>query len=145
MIKTDASYQKAIEKLKDDQNFIAAEKERLKHMGLTHEQIEIAIEPTLSFHEQLKDEVVYYEKIKRGDFGKLINFEHLGKTLIAYRIFVGMSQQELAAKLGVSEAQVSRDERNEYYGATKERIEAVMNAMNMVTVTTVEISMASVM
>ncbi|MFD0958084.1 helix-turn-helix domain-containing protein [Paenibacillus chungangensis] len=42
-----------------------------------------------------------------------------------------MTQSELARKLEVSEAQVSRDERNEYYGATAEKIEAVMSAMGM--------------
>jgi transcriptional regulator with XRE-family HTH domain len=49
-----------------------------------------------------------------------------------------MSQQELADKLGVSESQISRDEKNEYNGATKERIEQVMNAMGMRTVTHIE-------
>ncbi|WP_168118571.1 SEC-C metal-binding domain-containing protein [Paenibacillus sp. HB172176] len=54
----------------------------------------------------------------------------IGKALVAYRIYTGISQQELAARLNVSEAQVSRDERHEYYGATKERIQEVMQAMN---------------
>ncbi|MCM3715608.1 helix-turn-helix transcriptional regulator [Alkalihalobacillus oceani] len=33
-----------------------------------------------------------------------------------------MSQQDLAERLGVSPSQVSRDERNEYYGARLERL-----------------------
>src|SRR2546421_13058436 len=37
----------------------------------------------------------------------------IGQLLIAARIANGMSQRELADRLGVSETQVSRDERNE--------------------------------
>lgn len=51
-----------------------------------------------------------------------------------------MTQAELAKKLGVSEAQVSRDERHEYYGATTEKIEKVMKAMDMRATINIEIS-----
>ena len=36
----------------------------------------------------------------------------------------------MAEKLGVSEAQVSRDERNEYHGITVDRAQRVLDAMN---------------
>lgn len=101
-------------------------------MGLTEEQVEKALQPSITFHEQLKEEVVYYERIRRGEFEPIINLHNLGKSLIAYRIYVGLSQQELADRLGVSASQVSRDERNEYYGATLERVQEVMEAMRMV-------------
>ncbi|MBP1991487.1 helix-turn-helix domain-containing protein [Paenibacillus eucommiae] len=140
MIKNEAAYQKAIEKLKTDLEFIASEKRRFKEMGLDAEQIELAIQPLISFHEQLKEEVSYYERIKRGVFNPIHKFTDIGKSLIAYRIYIGMSQTELAERLGVSEAQISRDERNEYYGATTEKIEKVMKAMEMVTTIQIEIS-----
>ena len=62
----------------------------------------------------------------------------MGKTLIAYRIYLGLSQQELADRLGVSASQVSRDERNEYYGATLERLQEVMEAMRMISKTEIQ-------
>lgn len=95
-------------------------------MGLNPEQIKMAIDPLISFHEQLKEEIEHYEKIKRGSFNPIYKFTDIGKTLIAYRIYIGMSQAELAEKLGVSDSQVSRDERHEYYGATTEKIESVI-------------------
>ncbi len=131
MIKNELAYQKAVEKLKQDQEFINNEKNRFEKMGLTPEQTKMAIQPLISFHEQLKAEVEYYEKIKRGSFNPIYKFTDIGKTLIAYRIYLGMTQAELANKLGVSESQVSRDERHEYYGATTEKIETVMEAMGM--------------
>jgi DNA-binding XRE family transcriptional regulator len=138
MIKTDTAHKKAVEKLKEDILFIQSEKRRFKEMGLNEDQIEKAVEPLITFHKQLEEEVIYYEKIKRGEFDPIINFSTIGKSLIAFRIYIGMSQQELADKLGVSESQVSRDEKNEYYGATKERIEQIMSAMGMRTVTRIE-------
>ncbi|WP_241156832.1 helix-turn-helix transcriptional regulator [Bacillus sp. FJAT-42376] len=54
-----------------------------------------------------------------------------------------MSQQDLANKLNVSPSQVSRDERNEYYGATFERIQSVMDAMIINSVTRIDSSLIS--
>ncbi|CAM4303049.1 transcriptional regulator [Paenibacillus alkaliterrae] len=140
MIKNETAYQKAIGKLKQDKEFIAKEKLRFKEMGLNDEQIDMAIEPLLSFHEQLKEEVEYYERIKRGSFNPILKFTDIGKSLIAYRIYMNMTQSELARKLEVSETQVSRDERNEYYGATTEKIEAVMSAMGMKATINIEVA-----
>ena len=139
MIKNEPAYQKAVEKLKQDQEFITSEKHRFEKLGLNSEQINMAIQPLISFHEQLKAEVEYYEKIKRGSFNPIYKFTDIGKTLIAYRIYLGMTQAELANKLGVSESQVSRDERHEYYGATTEKIETVMEAMGMKATINIEV------
>lgn len=143
MIKTEAAYKRAIEKLQEDLDFIKSEKERLSQIGLTEEEINTVIEPQITFHAQMEEEVQYYEKIKRGEFNPILNFNDIGKVLVAYRIYIGISQQELAARLNVSEAQVSRDERHEYYGATKERIHEVMQAMKMIAITQIELSAAS--
>ena len=40
----------------------------------------------------------------------------IGRLLTALRIAGGLAQRELAQRLGVDESQVSRDERNEYFG-----------------------------
>ncbi len=131
MIKSEPAYQKAVEKLKDDENYIAQERKRFQEMNLSPENVEIAIQSLVSFHEQLKSEVEYYEKIKRGTFNPIHKFTDIGRTLIAFRIYKNISQKELAERLGVSAAQISRDERHEYYGATTEKIENVMQAMGM--------------
>ena len=72
---------------------------------------------------------------RRGD-------EHLrglGHLLISIRIAQGMSQRELARRLDVHESQVSRDERNEYFGITLERAIKVLDALNVRLHTKVEI------
>lgn len=131
MIKNESAYQKAVEKLKDDKKYIASEKKRFEEMQLNGEQIEMTVQPLLSFHAQLRAEVEYYEKVKCGSFNPIYRFTDIGKTLIAFRIYLGISQAELAKRLNINESQVSRDERHEYYGATAEKIESIMRAMKM--------------
>jgi transcriptional regulator with XRE-family HTH domain len=58
--------------------------------------------------------------------------------LIAARIAQGLSQRELAERLGVHETQVSRDERNEYHGITVERADRILEALGVEVRTVVE-------
>ncbi|MHB1768774.1 MAG: helix-turn-helix transcriptional regulator, partial [Phycisphaerae bacterium] len=71
-----------------------------------------------------------YERLKRGEFEELDNLRGLGHLLIALRIGQGISQRELAKRLDVHESQVSRDERNEYFGITLERAMKILDALN---------------
>lgn len=90
-----------------------------------------SLNPLRSFHLQLEEEVETYERLKRGDVGELLNLHGLGHTLVALRIALGLTQRELAQRLGVHESQVSRDERNEYHGITVERASRVLDAMGV--------------
>jgi hypothetical protein len=89
------------------------------------------VDPLESLHLQLKEEVEAYERLKRGEFEELDNFRGLGHLLITSRIAQGISQGELARRLGVHETQVSRDERNEYVGITLERAATILDALNV--------------
>ncbi|SDX02005.1 Helix-turn-helix [Marinococcus luteus] len=131
MIRTEKEYTEALKRIEEDEEFLEEQRKNLEEKGLTPEQIKKLIDPTISFNQQLIEEVNYYEQIRRGNFNPILNMHNLGKTLIAYRIYLGISQKDLAERLNVSPAQVSRDEKNEYYGATLERLQRVMNAMHM--------------
>ena len=50
-----------------------------------------------------------------------------------------MSQGELARRLGVHESQVSRDERNEYFGITLEPSIEILDTLNVRLRTKVEV------
>jgi transcriptional regulator with XRE-family HTH domain len=50
----------------------------------------------------------------------------------------GLTKRELADRLGVSEAVVCRDERNEYHGITVERAQHTKDALGASVVTQVE-------
>ena len=78
-----------------------------------------------------------YEKLKRMEFDEVRNFDGLGRLLVALRISQGLTQRELADRLGVHESQVSRDERNEYHGITVERAGRILEAVGADTCTAV--------
>jgi DNA-directed RNA polymerase specialized sigma subunit len=130
MIRSEKEYREAVERLRQDEEVLALQKEKLEGLGLSEVEVRRALEPMLSFRAQLEEEVEWYEKVRRRDFGIIHDLSAVGTLLIALRIANGLSQRELAEKLGVSEAQVSRDERNEYHGITVDRAQRVLDAMN---------------
>ncbi len=131
MIRNEAEYQEAMARLDDERRRLAEHRERLGALGLDAEELKRALDPLRSFHLQLEDEVQSYERLKRGDIGELLNLHGLGTTLVALRIARGLTQRELAGRLGVHESQVSRDERNEYHGVTVERASRILDAMGV--------------
>lgn len=130
MIRNEKEYQEAKRRLNADLEFMNAERQALREEGRSEEEIKTALEPAVSFHLQLREEVEWYERVLQRDFGILSSIDRLGQLLIALRIANGVTQKELAERLGVSEAQVSRDERNEYHGITIERAQRIVSAFN---------------
>ena len=139
MIRNESEYKLAVSRLAEEEQRLADHRARLKEVGLADEEVKRVIDPMGSFHLQLKEEVESYERLKRQEFDELDNLRGLGQLLIALRIAQGISQRELARRLGVHESQVSRDERNDYFGIALERAVKVLDALNVRLRTTVEI------
>jgi len=129
MIRSEMDYREALERLREDADFGRQQRMAFVKAGLTAEEVERAMQPTLSFHAQLEDEVRWYERVRRRDFGTIDRLNDIGRLLVALRIANGVTQRDLAARLGVSEAQVSRDERNEYHNVTVERAQRILDAL----------------
>ena len=140
MIRNETEYQKASARLGVERARLDDHRVRLKEAGLSDDEIKRVIDPMESFHLQLQEEVESYERLKRGEFEELDNLRGLGHLLISPRIAQGMSQRELAKKLNVHESQISRDERNEYFGITLERAIKVLDALSVRLHTKVEIA-----
>jgi ribosome-binding protein aMBF1 (putative translation factor) len=140
MIRNETEYQEAFAHLTEERSRLAGHRSRLEEAGLSEEEINRVTDPMESFHLQLQEEVESYERLKRGEFEELENLRGLGQMLISLRIAQGISQRELAKRLGVHESQVSRDERNEYYGITLERAIKILDALNVRLHTKVEIA-----
>jgi ribosome-binding protein aMBF1 (putative translation factor) len=139
MIRNEAEYQEASARLTDERSRFADHRARLRKAGLSKEKIKRVIDPIESFHLQLEEEVESYERLKRGEFDDLDNLRGLGQLLVSLRIAQGVSQRELAKRLKVHESQVSRDERNEYFGITLERAVKILDALHVRLHTQVEI------
>jgi DNA-binding XRE family transcriptional regulator len=138
MIRSETEYQQAVKRLADEEARLKAQRSELKKLDLSQAEIKRAMDPLQSFHEQLKEEVESYERLCRGEFEEVTNFEGMGRLLIALRISQGLSQRELAERLGVHESSVSRDERNEYHGITLERTARILAALGVTLSTSVQ-------
>ena len=137
MIRSETEYQAALKRLGQDQSFALKQREALEKANLNYEEIERAMEPLISFYAQLSEEVDWYENVRRRNFAPIQRLSEIGRILIALRIANGLSQRELAEKLGISEAVVSRDERNEYHNITVDRAQKILDALNEVVTSTV--------
>jgi ribosome-binding protein aMBF1 (putative translation factor) len=142
VIRSENEYQEAVGRLKEESQRIKEKQKQLQGMDLSKEEIKRVLDPVRSFHEQLKEEVTSYERLKRGEFDEVRNFDGIGRLLVALRIAQGISQRDLAERLGVHESQISRDERNEYHGVTVERASRILDALGADTRTAV-LSLAS--
>ena len=129
MIRNENEYREAVARLTEEKGRIKAQRAELKKMGLTASEIKRATDPILSFHLQLEEEVQSYERLKRGEFDELSDLRGLGHLLISLRVARGLTQRELAERLGVHESLVSRDERNEYHGITLDRAARILDAL----------------
>lgn len=138
MIRSVTEYRNVLKQLEQNAQVMTSQRAAFQGANFSPEEIERGLEPLLSFRAGLEEEVAWYESVQRHEFPPLIGLGDLGHLLIALRIANKISQRELAARLNVSEAQVSRDERNEYHGITVERAQRILEALHVRIVTRVE-------
>jgi DNA-binding XRE family transcriptional regulator len=104
--------------------------------GLSPEHVELCMAPHLTMQDSLEGQLAWYDRARCGDILPLPSLKRIGLSLIALRIAKGLTQRQLAKRLGVNEAQVSKDEKNEYHGISVERAQRIIDALEgSVTVT----------
>lgn len=138
MIRSEKEYKASLKQLRKNDEYIDLQRSGFEEAGFAPEEVERGLEPLLSFRAGLSEEIAWYESVRRRDFPPLLRVSDLGRLLIALRLANNVSQRELAARLGVSEAQVSRDERNDYHGITIERAQRILDALHERVITLVE-------
>ena len=129
MIRTEKGYRDAQERLRKDREILDEQRRALTEMGLSGAEVERAIQPALSFQAQLQDEVDMYERVVRGDISPIENLAQVGRILTSLRVASGITQRELAERLGVNESVISRDERNEYSGISVDRAQRILECL----------------
>jgi ribosome-binding protein aMBF1 (putative translation factor) len=82
---------------------------------------------------QLKEEVREYDKLKSGKFvpPSIERLDQIAPFIVKLRIARGVSQTELAKRLGVSKQVVSRHEEDEYQTATVNRLQEILDALGI--------------
>lgn len=81
----------------------------------------------------LEAELSHYELLKSGEitFAKAHSLENLPSVLVQARIATGMSQTDLAERLGMKPQQIQRYEASDYSGASLDRLIDVCEALNV--------------
>jgi ribosome-binding protein aMBF1 (putative translation factor) len=81
----------------------------------------------------LRQELAEYEALRAGRVSvlELDSLTALPEALIRARIAAGLSQRELAGRLGLKEQQIQRYEARRYAGASLERVQAVADALGV--------------
>jgi DNA-binding XRE family transcriptional regulator len=129
MIKSEREYSVTKEKITALKTSI---KNSSQHAKLPLQLAKLAVMGEQAFCQQLEDEVKEYESIKSGKIPQyFFQLENLGLLLIALRIKAGLTQSELAKKLNVSQAQVSRDENNDYHGVGLVKIKEILKVLDV--------------
>lgn len=139
MIRNETEYQQAIARIDAERDRLNQHVAAWEREGFTPDEVARLRAPLESFRMQLEEEVLSYERLKRGQFSEFENLHGLGQAIIGMRIARGMTQRELARRLGVDESAVSRDERNEYHGITVDRAMRVLDALGVRLLTRVEV------
>jgi ribosome-binding protein aMBF1 (putative translation factor) len=83
--------------------------------------------------EELIEEVQQYENLKSGNIERLESddLQNLPEALIKARIVRGLTQEQLAERLGVKPQQVQRDEANKYASASFTKLLEIQRALNI--------------
>ena len=81
----------------------------------------------------LEAELSHYELLKSGEvtFAKTHSLENLPSVLVQARIAAGLSQTDLAERLGMKAQQIQRYESSDYSGASLDRLIDVCDALNV--------------
>ncbi len=83
--------------------------------------------------DELRQQLQDYDQLRSGQRGVITveSFDELPRALIQVRIAAGLSQKELANRLGLKEQQVQRYEATDYQSASLTRLREVVNALRV--------------
>ena len=134
MIKNERQYRITKAMAARFQNNLTALKQRPDADGGAHPLIAKAQEDALTSQlADLENELLEYESLKAGKFrlDSLKVVADLPTVLIKARIAQGLSQKELAERIGLKEQQIQRYEATDYASANLARIQEVASAFNV--------------
>ena len=82
---------------------------------------------------ELEQEIAEYDRLKSGQITQfpIESLRDLPRVAIEARIAAGLTQKELAEKIGVHEQQIQRYEANNYHAVGFDRLQEVMSALDI--------------
>jgi len=82
---------------------------------------------------ELEQEIAEYDRLKSGQITQfpIESLQDLPRVMIEARIAAGLTQKELAEKIGVQEQQIQRYEANNYRAVGFDRLQEIMSALDI--------------
>ncbi|MCX6826875.1 MAG: helix-turn-helix transcriptional regulator [candidate division Zixibacteria bacterium] len=130
MIKTEQQYKQACAKCSQGAEQLQKHVEALQVRGYADDEIECLTGPTARMLAESRRAIDIYRRLKGKDAQALQELP-LNRQLIGLRIYQGISQSRLASILGITRAELAREEKNEYRDLTLERYKKILNAMGV--------------
>ncbi len=83
--------------------------------------------------QELREQLAEYEELQSGTRGVIYvdSFDELPHALVRARIAAGLSQKQLAKRLGLKEQQIQRYEATDYGSASLARLQEVVTALGV--------------
>jgi HTH-type transcriptional regulator/antitoxin HigA len=133
MIKSDAQRERTVAQLEGFRRALAkaAEEKPAKRAAAIRGSYEGMIR-------QLEDELREYDKLKSGELklSKIDRLEEIAPFVVKLRIAKGISQTELARRLGLSKQVISRYEESDYQTVGIARLQEILDAIEIKMVVT---------
>jgi len=131
MIKSDAQRDRTVAQIEGFRQALA--KAEVEEPGKRSAAIRGSYEGMI---QQLEDELREYDQMKSGEL-TLPHFERLDQiapSIVKIRIAKGVSQTELARRLGISKQVISRYEESDYQTVSIARLQEILDAIGIKTV-----------
>lgn len=83
--------------------------------------------------DELRNQLKHYEQLQSGDTDAIVveSFDELPQALVKARIMLGLSQKDLADRLGIKEQQIQRYESTDYQSASMSRLHEIVQALGV--------------
>lgn len=128
MIKTDEEYNAARSQVSQSDLLIYQLRNDYLADGYTIEEASNLISASLTYIKMIKDDIKFYEMLKNKEFiPHPSHYSSYGHYLVAKRIYMGLSQSDLAARLNITTKELAKMEYNDYHGQDTTLIEAALN------------------
>jgi len=128
MIKSDAQRERTVAQIEGFQQALAKVGE-----GKSDKRFAAIRGSYQSMIRQLEDELREYDQLKSGELAlpHVERLDQIAPFIARFRIAKGVSQTELARRLGVSKQVISRYEENEYQTVAISRLQEILDAIGI--------------
>lgn len=131
MIKNDRQYEYTKRKLREFEEDLKAIR---KKYSSDKNKVGLLSQGYVEHIAQLKVEIEEYEKMKKVPLPKILrvhNLDEISRQIVRLRLARGLTQAELAIRIGCKQSDISRLEREDYHGYTIGQLKKIAASLNV--------------